>query len=70
MDYLSRLVVGSSSDSLPILEIFSDEQLMSISRSTIPWYADIVNYLIVEQISNSWTKQKRLHFLTKVKWFF
>ena len=35
VDHLSRLVVESSFDSLPILEIFPDEQLMSIAHSTI-----------------------------------
>ena len=62
-DHLSRLVVESSSESLPVLEIFSDEQLVSISRSTVPWYADIVNYLITKQMPDSWTKQEQLSFL-------
>jgi len=52
-DHLSRLVVESSSDSLPILEIFSDEQLMFISHSTVSWYADIVNYFVTEQMPDS-----------------
>jgi len=47
-DHLSRLVVGFSSDLLPVLETFLDEQLMSISLTTVPWYADIVNYLVTE----------------------
>ena len=57
-DHLSRLVVMSSSDSLYILKTLHDKQLMSISHSTIPWYADIVNYLVMEQIPNFWTKQE------------
>jgi len=67
VDHLSRLVVESSSDSLHILETFSDEQLMSISHSTVSWYADIVNYLVTEQMPDFWTKQERLCFLTRVK---
>jgi len=43
---------------------------MLVSHSTILWYADIVNYLITEQIPDSWTKQERLRFLARVKWFF
>ena len=35
-DHLSRIVVKSVSDTLPILETFPDEQLMSISPSTVP----------------------------------
>jgi len=38
-DHLSRIVDESMSASLPVLEIFPDEQLMSISPSTVSWYA-------------------------------
>ena len=41
-DHLSRLVIESSCDSLHVLEAFPDDQLMSISHSTVPWYANIV----------------------------
>ena len=58
------------SDTLPVLEIFLNGQLMSISHSIVPWYADIVNYLVTEQMPHSWTKQERLRFLARVKWFF
>ena len=47
-DHLPRLVVESSSNSLSILETFSDEQLMLVSHSTVMWHADIVNYLVTE----------------------
>jgi len=67
MDHLSRLMVQSLADYLPVLEIFPDEQLMSISHSIVPWYADIVNYLVTEQMPNYWTKQEQFHFLTKAK---
>ena len=49
-DHLSRLEVESSADSLPILETFPDDQLKSISHLTVPWYADIMNYLVMEQM--------------------
>ncbi|KAM2458103.1 hypothetical protein ACFX1W_006930 [Malus domestica] len=42
-DHLSRMV--HNEESLPILETFPDEQLLSIKVSA-PWYADIVNYLV------------------------
>ena len=35
-DHLSRLMVESLSDSFLVLEIFPDEQLMSIFHSIIP----------------------------------
>ncbi|CAN6718945.1 unnamed protein product [Malus baccata var. baccata] len=41
-DHLSRLV--HEEDVVPIPETFPDEQLMSIEVS-MPWYADLVNYL-------------------------
>ena len=44
-DHLSRIVVESVSNSLPVLEISPDEPLMFISFLTVSWYADIVNYL-------------------------
>jgi len=41
-----------------ITEIFSDEQLMSVSPSTVLWYADILNYLVTEQMPDLWTKEE------------
>jgi len=35
-DHLSRIVVESVSDTLIVLKIFFNEQLMSISLSTVP----------------------------------
>ena len=69
-DYLSRIVVESVSNSLPVLEIFPDDQLISVSSSTISWYADIVNYLVTEQMPDSWSNQQRLCLLARVKWLF
>ena len=69
-DQLSKIVVKSVSDTLPVLETFPDEQLISVSPSTVLWYADIVNYLVTEQMPASLTKQERLHFLARIKWFF
>ena len=45
-DHVSRLLVEPHVESLPILETFPDEQLMSVSHAEIPWYADIVNCLV------------------------
>ncbi|CAN6570895.1 unnamed protein product [Malus baccata var. baccata] len=48
-DHLSRLV--HEEDVVPIPETFPDEQLMSIEVS-MPWYADLVNYLTSKVIPN------------------
>ncbi|KAM5555299.1 hypothetical protein ABKV19_023282, partial [Rosa sericea] len=52
-DHLSRLV--HDEDVLPLAEKFPDEQLFGIEVS-MPWYADIVNYLVTRQIPNTLTR--------------
>ena len=53
---LVRIVVESVSDSLSVIETFPNEQLMSVSPSTVPWYADILNYHVMEKMPDLWTK--------------
>ncbi|CAN6562572.1 unnamed protein product [Malus baccata var. baccata] len=55
-DHLSRLV--HEEDVVPIPETFSDEQLMSIEVS-MPWYADLVNYLASKVIPSEFNKNQR-----------
>ncbi|XP_050133226.1 uncharacterized protein LOC126609327, partial [Malus sylvestris] len=55
-DHLSRLV--HEEDVVPIPETFPDEQLMSIEVS-VPWYADLVNYLASKVIPNELNKNQR-----------
>ena len=43
-DHLSRLNFDNITEPLTLNESFSDEQLMSME--VLPWYADIVNYLV------------------------
>ena len=45
VDHLSRLVSEPTSESLPIGNTFPDEQLFALVHC--PWYADIVNYLVI-----------------------
>ena len=66
-DHLSRLTVTSDCDHIPISESFPDEQLFSISTS--PWYADIVNFLVTDQLPNHWSKQERSKFMANVKFY-
>ncbi|XP_063939802.1 uncharacterized protein LOC135148489 [Daucus carota subsp. sativus] len=66
-DHLSRLVVESTND-LPLSESFPDEHLLSIS--TLPWFADIVNYLATGDIPSTWSKNDKAKFFSQVKHFF
>ena len=65
-DHLSRLV--HDEDPLPIPETFPNEQLLSIEVSA-PWYADIVNFLVSKQISNTMNKHQR-DKLKNNAWFY
>ena len=47
-DHLSRLVLETAYDGLPIGDTFPDEQLFALGHC--PWYVDIVNYLVTGQI--------------------
>lgn len=47
-DHFPRMIVEFASDSLLIAETFLNEQLMHVSQ--LPWYVDIVNYLMTNQM--------------------
>ena len=64
-DHLSRLVLESSSHSVPIGDSFPDEQLFTLVHC--PWYADIVYYLVIGQIPPQWTSQQKRKFLANIK---
>ncbi|CAN6686159.1 unnamed protein product [Malus baccata var. baccata] len=55
-DHLSRMV--HNEESLPIVETFPDEQLLSIKVSE-PWYADLVNFLVSKRIPSTFTRPQR-----------
>lgn len=67
-NHLSRMIVNFASDSLPIAETFFDEQLMHVSQ--LPWYTDIVNYLVTNQMPQHWLKHDRSKFLSEVRYFY
>lgn len=46
VDHLSKIV--REKDHVPLKEDFSDEHLIQVSI-IIPWFADIVNYLVTSQ---------------------
>ena len=53
---------------MPIKDTFSDEQLFNISN--LPWFSDIVNFLVTRQIPSHWTAQDKKKFFAKVRNFF
>ncbi|CAN6697920.1 unnamed protein product [Malus baccata var. baccata] len=55
-DHLSRLV--HEEEVVPIPETFPDQQLMTIEVS-MPWYADLVNYLASKVIPSEFNKNQR-----------
>ena len=52
-DHLSRIPNAPVIQAL-INEDFPDEHILAIFKE--PWYADIVNYLVTEQLPAEWTK--------------
>jgi len=67
-DHLSRSTTDSRSDITPIDDYFPDESLFSVS--TMPWYANIVNFLVSKQLLAHWSTQDKRKFLNEVKNFY
>jgi hypothetical protein len=68
VDHLSRLTTDSRSDITPIDDYFLDESLFSVF--TMPWFANIVNFLVSEQLPAHWSTQDKRKFLNEVKNFY
>ena len=64
-DHLSRLVLETTSEGLPIGDTVPDEQLFALVNCQ--WYADIVNYLVTGHIPPQWTSQQKRKFLVDIK---
>jgi hypothetical protein len=67
-DHLSRLTNESSIDTTPINDSFPDDFLFSIT--TMPWYANIVNFIATGKMPSDWSSQDKKKFLTEVKKFY
>ena len=67
---MSRLTVDITKDATPISETFLDEQLMHIAHNPAPWFANIVNFLIIDQMPLHWGQQDKSKNLSMVKTFF
>ena len=65
-NHLSRLV--HVEDELQLQEMFPDEQLFSASV-TLPWYANIVNYLVTNMLPPSLSKTQRDKIKSDAKYF-
>ena len=67
-NHLSRL--ESDCFDLPINEKFPDEQLHVVEIQGLPWYADIINYLVSKITPYGLSYQQRKKFLHDVKFYF
>jgi len=67
-DHLSRLTTHSRTDITPINDYFPDESLFYVS--TMPWYANIVNFLVLGQLLAHWSTQDKRKFLNEVRNFY
>ena len=60
----------STQDQRLISDSFLDEQIMTVRASKLPWFADIVNYLVSRQIPEHWNKNERERFLSQVRHYY
>nr|GEW05073.1 hypothetical protein [Tanacetum cinerariifolium] len=63
-----RIIPPPFNPSDVIKKSFSDKSLFEVSK--LPWYANIVNYLIVKKLSDYRSKQQRQYFFSQLKYYF
>jgi hypothetical protein len=68
-DHLSRIQFETALP-LPVHDSFPDEQLFEITPREPPWYANIINYLAIDQIPSHWSKQDKDRFFKQVRFYF
>ena len=66
-DHLSRL---PGEVSILILDEFPDEQILKVMSSTLPWFAHIVNYLVMGRLPEDWDTNDRKKFYRDIKYYF
>ena len=70
-DHLSRLDNGSEGQENQLIrETFPDEQLFTVTQSTVPWYADFVNYLVSGLLPPDLSRQQLKKFMHDVRSYF
>jgi hypothetical protein len=62
------MTTNSRSDITPIDDYFPDESLLSVS--IMPWFANIVNFLVSEHLSAHWSTQDKRKLLNEVNNFY
>ncbi|KAH9750082.1 hypothetical protein KPL71_013739 [Citrus sinensis] len=67
-DHLSRLTSEFCNYITPINDSFPDEFLFSVT--SMPWYANIVNFLVTCKMSLQWNAQEKKKFFIVVKKFY
>jgi hypothetical protein len=60
VDHLSRLIIDSTYNIKSINDYFPDESLLSIA--TIPWFANIANFLAIWYLPAHWSTQTKKSF--------
>ncbi|XP_071933567.1 uncharacterized protein [Coffea arabica] len=65
-DHLSRIPVKEENE--PLKDAFPVEHLFSLN-SQLPWYADLVNYLVTGSFPTDWPKSKRDKLKSDAKYF-
>nr|GEZ28902.1 hypothetical protein [Tanacetum cinerariifolium] len=65
---LDKIIPPPFNPSDVIKEIFLDESLFEVSK--LPWYENIVNYLVVKNLPDYWSKQQRQYFFSQLKYYF
>ena len=68
-DHLSRLELPHREHELPIDDYFKGEHLLQIKSST-PWYADFVNYLVCGVLPPNLSYQQKKKFFSDVKFYY
>ena len=71
VDHLSR--IENRRDNIPIQDDFPDEVLLALTAVkdmfSEPWFADIVNYLVVSAIPSSFSKYERTKLKSETKYY-
>ncbi|XP_031101912.1 uncharacterized protein LOC116005814 [Ipomoea triloba] len=65
-DHLSRLITSEKPS--PLQDDFPDEHLFSVQK-TIPWYADIVNYLVTRTLPADLSKSQKDKIKSDAKYY-
>ena len=68
-DHLSRL--EESSKEIQINDKFPDEQLLEIEdKKLVPWFADLVNYLLAKVLPPEFSYQQKKRFFAQLKHYY